>query len=217
MTSPASSSEPLLSAKNIKLTAGERVLCENLSLDVRPGEIWALTGPSGVGKSTLLRALSGALPQAGAVKRPAEWAEIPQGLALNEELSAFENVCVAQFKGVSVWRSLLPLPSSFRDRAEDTLRALGLSKPHQRSGTLSGGERQRVAVARALLEPWQILLADEPISQLDGNNARAALTLLREEMKKRGGALVLALHHEELAKEFATRRIRLFDGGYALE
>lgn len=217
MTSPASSSEPLLSAKNVTLTAGERVLCENLSLDVRPGEIWALTGPSGVGKSTLLRVLSGALASTGEVRRPTDWAEIPQGLALNEELSAFDNVCVPQFKGMGAWRSLLPLPSSFRARAEDTLRELGLGKPHQRTGTLSGGERQRVAIARALLEPWRILLADEPISQLDGNNARYALERLRGEMKKRGGALVLALHHEALAEEFATRRIRLSDGRYALE
>lgn len=213
MRSPASNSDPLLYAEGVVPRAGSRALSAPLSFAVRPGEIWALTGPSGAGKSTLLKTLTGALPSPG-VRRASAWAEIPQGLALNDELTAAENVAVAQYKSLPTWRALLPLPSAFQSKAIGTLAELGLSAPHQRTGLLSGGEKQRVALSRSLLEDWRLLLADEPISQLDAANARRALSLLRDSMRARNGALLLVLHHEALAAEFATHRLHLADGSF---
>jgi len=188
---------------------GEKLLFEGLSLSVRSGEIWAITGPSGAGKSSLLKVLSGELlPNEGTVELFGRQGEIPQALALNEELTAGENVRVGQFKGLSFVESL-QMYFQRDERIVPLLARWGVKDPLQRVRTLSGGEKQRVAMVRATLEPWQILFADEPISQLDDENARAVLLSLKAEALKRGGALVIVLHHRALAEEIATNHLVL--------
>jgi phosphonate transport system ATP-binding protein len=199
----------LLKADKLSLTLGERLLFDGLSFAIGPGEVWAITGPSGAGKSSLLRLLTGELaPSAGTVERPGLQGEIPQGLALNDELSAGDNARVGMFRGLSFFNSLRLLYQ--REPGPDRqLARWGVKNAEQRVGTLSGGEKQRVAVARALLERWQVLLADEPISQLDDENARKVLLELKAEAVRRCGALVLVLHHRSLADEVATHKLKL--------
>jgi ABC-type phosphate/phosphonate transport system ATPase subunit len=204
--------ETLLAASSLRLRQGERLLFENISLEILPGQIWALSGPSGAGKTSLLRCLSGEISHEGSVDRNSALAEIPQSLALNDELPAWENVATARFlnqKKVSPFFSLMPTPALWRNQSSTCLRSLGISAPERKTGQLSGGERQRVAVARALLADWKILLADEPVSQLDLANSRLVLSALVQATKERKGALLLVIHHESLAREFATHFLEL--------
>jgi ABC-type phosphate/phosphonate transport system ATPase subunit len=199
----------LLEAKNLSLTLGERKLFCGISLAVEPGQVWAITGPSGAGKSSLLKVLTGEIAaNEGEVQRFAAKGEIPQGLGLNEELDAEQNVLVGQLKHLSFFAAFA---CWFRGQPGVAARLLewGVRDSHQLVGTLSGGEKQRVSVVRATFEPWQILFADEPISQLDDANARKVLLALKAEAFKRGGALVLVLHHEALAQEIATHHLKV--------
>lgn len=200
----------LLKARNLSLRRGDRTLFEGLHFEVRPGEFWVIEGASGIGKTSLFRVLSGELrPDQGAVERPQGCAEIPQDLALNEELSAVENACLGALKGQPPWRTILGVPSGLARQARTLLREWGLAHPDQRLGELSGGERQRVAWVRAHLENWRVLLADEPVSSLDETHARRLLEAMRDEAARRNGAVVAVLHHRGLIEEFATRRLDL--------
>ncbi len=203
--------ETLLSAESLALKRGERLLFQNLSLELNPGSVLAISGPSGAGKTSLLRLLSGETKGEGKVVRAAALAEIPQGLALNEELLAWENVAMARFLGprVSAWSALLPASTAWEEKAKIELAKLGVQGAEKKVAFLSGGERQRIAVARALVSEWKVLLADEPVSQLDMANARLVLSALVQATKERNGALVLVLHHEGLAKEFANQYLDL--------
>ena len=199
----------LLEAKNLGLTLGDRKLFGGISLAVEPGQVWAITGPSGAGKSSLLKVLTGEIfAGEGEVRRQATFGEIPQGLGLNEELDAEQNVLVGQLKNLGFFATLVRW---FRGQpgVAALLAEWGVRNSHQRVSTLSGGEKQRVAVVRATLEPWQVLFADEPISQLDDANARKVLLALKAEAIRRGGALVLVLHHHALAQEIATHHLKL--------
>jgi ABC-type cobalamin/Fe3+-siderophores transport system ATPase subunit len=202
------SSKMLLQAKDLQLKLGERTLFEGLSFAVPANSIFVIEGPSGVGKSSLIRLCTKELlPDQGTLNRHELWGEIPQHLALNEELSAEENVQVGQLKGLSLMESFL---AAKQPRARAMLSAFGVpitgGRPLKK---MSGGERQRVAIVRALLEPWKILFADEPVSQLDEANAEKALEALCAEARNRDGALVLVLHHANLAKKFGTHFLRL--------
>ncbi len=201
----------ILDADRLSLRLGERLLFDQLSLSISAGDVLAVTGPSGAGKSSLLRCLSGEISAEGKVSRHARVGEIPQALALNEELPAWENVALARFlqEKQSFFGSLLPAGALWRKKSVDAMRALGLRSPNVKTAKLSGGEKQRLAAARALLADWRLLLADEPISQLDETNSRLVLTALKEEAKRRNGALILVLHHEGLAKEYSSRTLQL--------
>lgn len=197
----------LLSAQNLSLKLGERTLFERLSFEVTANSVFVIEGPSGVGKSSLIRLCTQEMiPSSGNIKRDPLWGEIPQNLALNEELSAEENIHLAQLKGLSLFDSIFAPKQNI---AEKKRREFGIPSGNAPLKQLSGGERQRVAIVRALLEPWKILFADEPISQLDEANAEIALKALSEEAKNRSGALVLVLHHGDLAKKYGTHFLRL--------
>jgi ABC-type lipoprotein export system ATPase subunit len=217
---------PVLEARGITKTVGAgraaRRVLDCVSLDVDAGEVVAVLGPSGSGKSTLLHVL-GALdrPDAGRVllagkditaQKPAAQARtrlrhvgfVFQSFHLIEELSGEENV-------------LLParLPGARRGgerRGRALIESLGLSeiagrRPHE----LSGGEQQRLAIARALVNDPELLLADEPTGNLDQENGSNVLALLRG-LRER--AVVLVTHEPEAAA-IADRVLHLHDGHLA--
>ncbi|MEQ6886696.1 ATP-binding cassette domain-containing protein [Salicola sp. Rm-C-2C1-2] len=187
---------------------GERVLGP-LSLSLAAGERVALVGQSGAGKSTLLSLL---YDQAGSGT-----AFMPQDLGLVDTLSVFHNVYMGQLDRHSAIYSLInllfPLQKP-RGEVQTILDELGLGdKLREPTGELSGGQRQRTAVARALYQQGSMLLADEPVSALDGPLARRIMDAL-----SRGyPTSVIALHDVDLALAYSDRVVGIQDGHIALD
>jgi lipoprotein-releasing system ATP-binding protein len=193
------------------------------SLAVRAGEMVALVGASGVGKSTLLHIL-GALdrPTAGRVLFAGEDVFARSEAALTRfrrqdigfvfqfynllaEMTALENAMVPGL--------LQRLPSrEARDRAADALADVGLAdRLRHRPGELSGGEQQRVAIARALVNRPRAILADEPTGNLDPKTSAVIYDLFLRLQAERGIAFLVATHNPDLARR-ADRAYRLVEG-----
>jgi lipoprotein-releasing system ATP-binding protein len=216
-----------LEARGIRKSyrVGETTLAvlRDLDLSVESGEMVAIVGASGVGKSTLLHVLGG-LDRADAGTIRVGDADIT-ALA-DAEVVAFRNRYVGF---VFQFHHLLPEFSAIenaempmriarvparqaRPRAEDLLRRVGLGERlTHRPGMLSGGEQQRVAVARALAMRPSVLLADEPTGDLDEQTADSLHALLREMHRTHGLTSVIATHNLRLAAG-CDRILRLHEG-----
>ncbi len=222
---PDADRRPILAATGIVRTYRDPTRVEAVrgaSLSLLPGDFVALMGPSGSGKTTFLGILAGLdPPDAGQVAwegRPLD--RLPaaerlalrrtgigvvfQGFGLLPTLSAVENVELPlRVAGAELDQA--------RTRAEAWLDRLGLAgRLHNRTFELSGGEQQRVAVARALVAEPRVVLADEPIAEVDAENADLILGALLE-VVHRGGAVLAATHDPE-ALRYATRVALLRDG-----
>ena len=208
-------SAPVLSVRGLTRTydtaTGGLTVLKGVDLDVRPGEVVGLIGPSGSGKSSLLHA-AGLLehPTEGAVRidgdemgglpdrartrvRLASIGFVYQFHHLLPEFDARDNVALPlRIAGVAL--------SEARARAEALLTQLGLGDrlTHQ-PAQMSGGERQRVAVARALANSPRLLLADEPTGNLDPATSQTVFDALRDVVKQNGVAALIATHNMELA------------------
>jgi putative ABC transport system ATP-binding protein len=199
-----------------------------IDLEIEPGAITAIMGPSGCGKSTLLN-LVGALdrPTRGEVVvggtrvdrlseaeaarfRRANVGFVFQFFHLLDDLTVRDNVAVAALLAGRSRREA-------DGQADEMLAQLGLGGRGDRyPSSLSGGERQRLAIARAVINRPQVLLADEPTGALDRRNGETALAML-EDLNRRGQTILLVTHDEQLAEQTAHRIIRLVDGALAGE
>jgi lipoprotein-releasing system ATP-binding protein len=220
-------SAPLIAAhgivKGYRTQAGYVPVLRELDLEVAEGEMLAIIGASGVGKSTLLHLL-GALdrPEAGTVhvagqslldtprSRLPEFRNKTLGFVfqfhqLLHEFTAIENVMMPlQIAGVR--------PAEARTQAAPLLEELGLGdRLDHRPAALSAGEQQRVAVARALARSPRALLADEPTGNLDRVTGDRLHELLRRLNRERGITVVVVTHNERLA-HLCDRRLRLEEG-----
>lgn len=192
----------------------DRPVLRDISLTVAPGEVVAIEGESGVGKTTLLRAAAGLLPFQGSIRAAERPALVFQQHALAGRLSAQDNVLVGALARIGFTRAALRLwPAEERAGALRCLDRVGLAPlADRRADTLSGGQRQRVAIARALAQRAPVMLADEPVASLDPANAEAVLDLLRALARQDGLAVVICLHQPDLARRYADRRLRLEEG-----
>jgi lipoprotein-releasing system ATP-binding protein len=194
-----------------------------VNLAVREGELVALLGPSGTGKSTLLQALGlleggfdgsitidgeemrDAGPDRATDVRRAKLGFVYQFHHLLPDFDALENVTLPQLiADVS--------PEDAKARATELLSTLGLGERlEHRPAKLSGGEQQRVAVARALANKPRLVLADEPTGNLDEHTADIVLAEFMALVREQGSAAVVATHNERLAAKM-DRVVRLHDG-----
>lgn len=206
---------------------------ENVSIRIAAGEQVGLVGPSGAGKTTFLRLLNRTVSPTGgdamlfgqslASLSSGELRSvrtrigfIPQDLRLIPNLRVIQNVLsgrIGQQSLLGAARSLL-LPR--REETEAVFKLLGevgvQEKLYERANRLSGGQQQRVAVARALYQLPDILLADEPVASVDPVRAREAISMLTQVSQTQGITLCVSLHNLELAREFFPRLIGLRDG-----
>lgn len=204
-------SESLLTCSGLSCSIGERRLFQNLSFVAKEGQFIAIIGHSGVGKSSLLRILSGQDPSpTSTMERKGRMAEVPQMLSLCPGLDAQQTIATGCLSQSRWWQTLWGLSRESLEQARGLAGKLGLedslSKPVE---LLSGGERQRVAIARALIQQPNIIVADEPVSMLDEKSASSALALLREEVKRHRRAVVCVLHHGSHINEYADAVLEL--------
>ncbi len=221
------SSEPVLQVESLhkRFRMGDKEIhvLRGIDFTVRPRETVAILGASGVGKTTFLHIL-------GALDRPSSGRILYRGRDLarmtESELAAFRNRRVGfvfQFHYLlSDFTALenVEIPALIgnqtrqqaRQRAEALLRDLGLGdRLDHRPGNLSGGEQQRVAVARALANSPEILLADEPTGNLDTATAGSVEDLLIGLRDRHGVTLVVATHNPSFAKRL-DRQVHMIDG-----
>ncbi len=193
----------LVTIERADIGYGRRTVLAQVSLALEAGEFWGCVGPNGAGKTTLLRAVAGLLRAArGAIRRREGlgFGYVPQRQALDAlfPFSAFEVVALAA--GVR---------HGGRERREESLRALEAAGAADLRRTLyrdlSGGQKQRVLLARALAVRPDILLLDEPVSDLDPAAQWAMLDLLSEIRARRGTAVFLVTHQIDLAVNYAEK------------
>jgi lipoprotein-releasing system ATP-binding protein len=209
--------------KSFQMAGLELTVLKDINLTIAQGEILAIVGASGAGKSTLLHIL-------GTLDRPTSGTVLFEG----QDLFQLSDQKQAEFRNrrigfVFQFHHLLPeftalenvcLPAHIQNRsaqdaqaeATSLLRDVGLEhRMNHKPGELSGGEQQRVAVARALIQQPNLVLADEPTGNLDTHTGDALFTLMRTLNRSRGITFVIVTHNEKLSAQ-ADRIIHMEDG-----
>ena len=221
-----------LSIRNLckEYVRGKPVL-RGISLDVSDHGITAIIGPSGTGKSTLIRCINRLVePTAGEIlfdgvdmvkldRRGLRLARRHIGMVfqeynLVERLTVMENLLCGRLGYVPPLKAWLrKYPQEDIARAFELLDVVGMSDfVNQRADSLSGGQRQRVGIARALMQEPKLLLADEPTSSLDPKTSVEIMSLIRELCRGRNIPVMINMHDVELARRFADRIIGMSQG-----
>lgn len=220
-----------LIVRDLQAAHGDRSVVRGLDLEVASGEIVALMGTSGAGKSTVLRALVALHPlsagnvsvgdaslRAGPIPPERALRDIRRGIglvfqapSLFAHLSALDNVTLAPIHALRWMRAQADR------RAMELLDELGVgARAHAYPHELSGGEAQRVAIARALAPDPRVLLMDEPTAALDPAR-RGALGQSLRQLAREGRAILIATHDVDFARDHADRVAVLADGRIAEE
>ena len=222
----------MLSIKHLSkaYVTGKPVLSD-IDLDIAARGITAIIGPSGTGKSTLIRCINRLVePTSGSIEfeghdltRLTRHAlrrvrrhigMVFQEFNLVERLTVMENLLSGRLGYVSAWKAWRRrFPASDVARAFELLDIVGLSGfANQRADSLSGGQRQRVGIARAVMQEPSVLLADEPTSSLDPKTSVEIMQLLTDIALARTIPVIVNMHDVELARRFADRIVGMTGG-----
>ena len=209
--------------KTFRIGEHDLTVLKGINLEIRRGELLAIMGASGAGKSTLLHII-------GMLDRPTRGTVSFEG----QDLFQLSDAAQAEFRNrrigfVFQFHHLLPeftalenacMPALIQRRSPADVEAdaiallneVGLGERlHHKPGELSGGEQQRVAVARALMQRPDLVLADEPTGNLDTHTGEALFALMRDLNKSRGTTFVIVTHNEKLSAQ-ADRIVYMQDG-----
>lgn len=226
-----------ITVSGLSKTFGATRALNDVSLLVQKGEMVALIGASGSGKSTLLRHVAGlvggdpasgkgevrilgkTVQSAGAVSRDvrrirADIGFIFQQFNLVNRLSVLTNVVTGVLGRIPAWRGTLGLFTRHEKMmAMQALARVGMDQyVAQRASTLSGGQQQRAAIARALVQKAEIVLADEPIASLDPESARRVMEILATVNREDGITIVVSLHQVDYALRYCPRTVAMRAG-----
>lgn len=216
----------MIRIENLKKQFGDLQVLKGVSLEVERGEVISIVGPSGAGKTTLLQ-LIGTLDKPTAGKIFFDDEEVSQ--MNSKRLATFRNKHIGfvfQFHQLlpeftALENIVIPALIAGRDRKEaekeafELLRIMNLEeRAHHKPAEMSGGENQRIAVARALINHPDVILADEPSGSLDSHNKEELHKLFFDLRDKFGQTFIIVTHDETLAK-LTDRTIRMVDGTIA--
>ncbi|MDW8097690.1 MAG: phosphonate ABC transporter ATP-binding protein [Aquificaceae bacterium] len=221
--------------EGVSKSFGRHVVLKEISLRIEKGSMTAIIGPSGSGKTTLVSMINGFVaPSTGRVlvegrqvnyKNPRALKELRKRVGmvyqlfnLVDRLTALQNVLTGALGRYDKLHKSLVATLGFFSR-EDYAKAMELldyvglaDKAYHRVDKLSGGQKQRVAIARALMQEPAILLADEPIANLDPKTSRRIMDLFAKINKEKGITVICVLHHVDILKDYFDRIIAVSEG-----
>ncbi len=215
-----------------KAYRADQWVLREINLEIGPQGLTAVIGPSGTGKSTLIRCINRLVePSTGEIwfegrdlaqlrgkalrQARARIGMVFQEYNLVERLSVIENVLCGCLGEVPPWRALFRrFPEPMVARAFDLIDAVGLDESfaRRRADQLSGGQRQRVGIARALMQSPGLVLADEPTSSLDPKTSVEVMELMASLARQEGIPIIVNIHNVDLARRYAQRIIGLSQG-----
>ena len=213
-----------LVVEKVNFSYGQRSIIQDVSFQVKAGEMLGIIGPNGSGKTTLLKIITRLLvPERGRIlidgQDTASWslrtlartmAVVPQETQINFEFSVRD---IVEMGRSPYLRRFQAMSNQDREIVEKAMEATNVLSLAERPMTeLSGGERQRVIVARALAQEPQVLLLDEPTASLDINHEVEIFQLLRRLTSQKGLITIVVLHDLDLAAEYCDQLLLLAQG-----
>lgn len=230
MSSPPAA-EPLVELRNVRKAFGQLVVLDGVDLSIYPGEAIGILGPSGTGKSTILRLISGLmLPDSGEVwvagqRRTATITEQPNPFPINlvfQQAALFDSLTVGENVGFYLYQHTKLRPKEIAHYVAQSLESVGLPNTAQlMPAELSGGMRKRVSFARAIISNFleetagrSLILYDEPTAGLDPIASTVVEDLMRclKEQQPHDSSYVVVTHQESTIRRTADRLILLYRG-----
>jgi cell division transport system ATP-binding protein len=209
--------EPIIEIKNASIFQRENLVLSNVNLTLNKGEFIYLIGRTGSGKSSLLKTLYGELPARDGIVRVAGYdltqlrkKDIPY---LRRQMGVvFQDFQLLTDRSVEENLEFVLRATGWKDRSlidariSEVLDNVGMAtKAHKMPHQLSGGEQQRIAIARALLNKPEVIIADEPTGNLDGETADGIMQLLTRINREEGTAIVMVTHNRSLFEQYPGR------------
>ncbi len=206
----------ILTTENLSVGYDE-VLISGITLKVLKGEVIAIVGPSGIGKTTLLRTIAKLVkPLSGSIyteiPKRGGLGYIPQMLGLVRHASVYHNVDLGARAGTRIFTGETSWFAKRNDRTLSAIERMGLTeKVNEPVRRLSGGQQRRVATARTLAQKPRLILADEFLSELDEGNISIVLEAVKEYMANNSSAMIIVEHNIKRAAEISDRMLQIKD------